>query len=108
MEDHLADFEALRKMLITPEHRKLASSALRRSKENSFLCSSVSLKVQIEKKTSIMKKLIKRPAKVLLVGQLLDQSKSKRLCGPPPLLFRMGKTAGLYLIPIKSYSKNGG
>jgi hypothetical protein len=43
-----------------------------------------------------MKKLIQCPAKVLLVGQLLDPSKLK------------GKTAGLYLVPIKSYSKNGG
>ncbi len=43
-----------------------------------------------------MKKLIQCQAKVLLVGQLLDQSKSK------------GKTAGLYLVSIKSYSKNGG
>jgi hypothetical protein len=83
MEDHLADFEALRKMLITPEQSKIASSALRRSKENSFLYRSVSLKVQIEKKISTMKKLIKCPAKVLLVGLLLDQSKSKGLCGAP-------------------------
>jgi hypothetical protein len=49
MDDRLADFQALGKMLTTPEQNKLASSALRRSKENSFLYRSVLLKVQIEK-----------------------------------------------------------
>jgi hypothetical protein len=50
MEDHLADFEGVREMLITPEQSKLASLALRRSKENSFLYRPVTFKVQIEKK----------------------------------------------------------
>ncbi|CAF4814773.1 unnamed protein product, partial [Rotaria sp. Silwood2] len=50
MEDHLADFGALGKMLITPEQNDIVSSALRRSKENNFLYRLISLKVQIERK----------------------------------------------------------
>jgi hypothetical protein len=76
MEDHLADFEGLRKMFITAEESKLANWVFSKLKEDSFLYRSVSLKVQIEKKTSTMKRLIKCPRKLVLVRQLLDQSKS--------------------------------
>ncbi len=48
IEGHLADFGYFRRMLITLEQNMLASSALRRSKENNFLYRIFKLKVKTE------------------------------------------------------------
>ncbi len=47
----------------------------------------------------------KCPRRIHLIGQLLTNQISHRFM-PPIFLFRILKTAGLYLVPIKSYSKN--
>ena len=47
----------------------------------------------------------KCPRRIHLIGQLLTNQISHTFMSPR-FLFRILKTAGLYLVPIKSYSKN--
>ena len=80
-------------------------SALRRSKEDSFLYRMIISQVKVELEVP-SKYRVQNVYKELtwLVNCLTNGISDVHV--PKTLFFRMLKTAGLYLVPIKSYSKN--
>ena len=101
----LAEIRGLRKTLITLEWKKLERSALRRSKENNFLYRMVTFGFKIDQK---MCQIFDCENVQRALTWLVDCRPIKfwaiSMC--PGVLFQMVKTAGLYLVPSKSYSKN--
>ncbi len=103
---HLADFVALRKMLIKPERNMSPSSALSRSKEKNFLYRMATLK--IETKWKMFSKYRPQHTQQKLTPLVIRLANGNwHVVVAQTLLFRMVKTAGLYLVPVKGYSKNG-
>ncbi len=103
----MLDFGGLRKIPITTKQSNLASWVLRRSKENNFLYRSVSLEVQIEIKL-VLRKNAQMSGKSSSCWSTAWSVKMEEIMWSAPLLLRMVKIAGLYLVSIKSYAKNGG
>ena len=103
VQGQIAEIGAPRKMLITSEWNKLERSALRRSKENNFLYLMIILKFQIQWE---------------IFSQDRAQNVKQKLtslvnCWPIKFLhtliknvtiFRMVKTAALYLLSLWNYS----
>ena len=102
----IAEIRRPRKTLITLERNKLERSALCRSKENSFFYRILKPTIQINREITPENRFQNvHREKTWLVH--CKPIRFQPWFMPPGLLFLMVKTAALYLVPTKSYSKNG-
>ena len=101
----MAEIGGLRRTLPAPKGNKLEMSALRRWKEIIFLYRMVILKVKVEwEMPSEYRVQNVHQEFTWLVNCSTNQISYKQTC--PTVFFLTKQTAGLYHLPLSSYSKN--